>query len=860
MATDPPSFTITGRVRDACFSPERPPAQQLVAVSSRPLPLLFYSVRFPVCLLASALLAAPSAAPALESSGLQPVGTVTACTRTAQGVQLACADGATVFVSLLAPDLVRVRTLFAGQPAAPDHSWAIARTDWPAPDWQLREDPAAITLTTAELEVVIHRAPLLVEFRDAATHRLINADARPAARDPKSGALAAAKRLGFDEHFYGLGEKAARLDRRRGKFTMWNSDTPGYTAGTDPIYQSVPFYLGVDAGQAYGIFYDNSHRATFEFGFLTQESADYSAAGGVLDYYFFHGPALKKILGRYTELTGRMPLPPLWALGHQQSRYSYYPAAMVEQVVAQYRARNLPLDVVHLDIHYMDAYRVFTWNQDRFPDPAGLTARLAREGVRVITIIDPGVKYQPANPAAPGTDYAVFNEGLARDYFLRRQDGSLYIGEVWPGKSVFVDYTKEDARRWWGEQHSALTDRGVAGVWTDMNEPSDFVDKSGESQKDVVFDDLGAKTLYPQNRNTFALNMARATYEGLQRLQPDRRPFVITRAGYAGIQRYAVAWTGDNNATFESLALNVPMFASMGLSGEAFVGADIPGFIGRADGELLVRSYQVAAFAPFCRNHGAIDQYDHEPWRYGAPYEAMVRDALQLRYRLLPFLYTTIEEAHRTGVPLFRPLLLEFQNDESALNLDDQFMVGAALLVAPVLRADQRARDVYLPAGRWYDFASGAVVDSTGQLRRVDAPLERAPIFVRGGSIVPSTIAMNHTGEKPWNPLRFDIYPDAGGAAHGELYEDDGLTPAYQQGALRRTAAAYASGRFTLSTTGSYQPAARRFEVALHAAAAVRGVRVDGRALAPADWARDAAGTLVVRVEDNGQPRTVEFH
>lgn len=817
------------------------------------------SVRLSVRLLASVLLAAPTAAPALDWGGMQSVGAVVAATRIDRGVRLDCAAGATVTLTVLAPDLVRVRTIFAGQPAAPDHSWAIARTDWARTDWQLAESPVAVTLTTGELQVVIHRDPLLIEFREAATGRVINRDERSMARDPKSGRVAAAKRLGFDEHFYGLGEKTAHLDRRRGRFVMWNSDTPGYIEGTDPIYQSIPFYLGWEEGRAYGLFYDNAHRTTFDLGYTGQEAAAYEAAGGVLDYYFFHGPALKKIIGRYTELTGRMPLPPLWALGHQQSRYSYYPDTMVEQVAATYRAHRLPLDVIHLDIHYMDAYRVFTWNQDRFPDPAGLAERLGRQGVRLITIVDPGVKYQPADPAAPGAGYSVFAEGLAKDHFLRRQDGSLYIGEVWPGKSVFVDYTKEDARRWWGDHHRALTDRGVAGIWTDMNEPSDFLDKSGDTQKDVVFDDLGAKSLYAQNRNTFALNMARATYEGLQRLQPDRRPFVITRAGYAGIQRYAITWIGDSNATFDQLALSVPMFASMGLSGQPFVGADTPGFIGRGDGELLVRAYQVAAFTPFCRNHTAVDVYDHEPWRFGVPYENMVRNALELRYRLLPFLYTTLEEAHRTGVPLFRPLLLEFQNDYTALNLDDQFMVGSALLAAPVVRAGERARDVYLPAGRWYDYWTGAALDATGDLRRVDAPLERMPLFVRGGSIVPSTVAMNHTGEKPWNPLRFDVYPDAGGAASGSLYEDDGASPAHERGAFRRTTLSLAGGRLTLGVEGSHQPPARHFEISLHGVPAVREVRLDGKSLAAAHWSREAGGILLIRLEDDGRAHAFEL-
>lgn len=811
-------------------------------------------MRYPVSILASVLLAAPATVPAAELAGLKAVGAVAGVSRSGRGVQLACADGGTVAITVLAPDVIRVRAQFAGQPAVADHSWAVAKTDWAPVSWRLAESAGAITLTTDEVKVVVNRDPLLVEFRDARTDRQVNADARPIARDPKSGRIAAGKRLGFDEHFYGLGEKAAHLDRRRGRFELWNSDTPGYTEGTDPIYQSIPFYCGVEAGEAYGLFFDNSHRSTFEFGHLTQESVDYSAAGGVLDYYFFHGPSLKKIIGRYTELTGRMPLPPLWALGHQQSRYSYYPEATVERLVSEYRARRLPLDVVHLDIHYMDAYRVFTWDRARFPDPAGLSARLARQGVRLITIVDPGVKYQPD---APG--YGVFDEGTARNYFLRRQDGSLYIGEVWPGKSVFVDYTLEAARRWWGEQHRALLDQGIAGIWTDMNEPSDFVDKTGDTQQDVVFDDLGARTLYAQNRNTFALNMARATYEGLQRLQPDRRPFVITRAGYAGIQRYAVTWTGDNNATFDSLALNVSMFASMGLSGQPFVGSDIPGFIGRADGELLARAYQVAAFAPFCRNHGAIDQYDHEPWRYGAPYEASVRQSLELRYRLLPFLYTAIEEAHRTGLPLFRPLLLEFQADESVLNLDNQFMVGSALLAAPVLRANERARDVYLPAGRWYDYWSGTVIESSGMLHRAEAPLDRMPLFVRGGSIVPSTIAMNHTGEKPWSPVRFDVYPDAAGGAAGSLYEDDGASPAYLQGAFRRTQLSLAGDRLSLGLDGEFRTPAREIEIVLHAAGNRSSALLDGKPLAPAAVTRDQAGGLTLRFADDGRPHTLEL-
>lgn len=816
-------------------------------------------------LLTVALLGLALAQPvhALDFTGLRPIGAVQRVDPVPQGVDLACADGATMQIRILAPDLVRVRTLFRGQPAQPDHSWAIARTTWKPVPFQRRDTAGAVTLTTTAVEVVVHRSPLLVEFVDPATHRVINADERPESRDPATGRVGAAKRLGLHEHFYGLGEKAAHLDKRRGEFVMWNSDTPGYVEGTDPIYQSIPFYLGVDRGRAYGIFYDNSYRSTFDFGHTTQEYAGYVADGGVLDYYFFAGPSMKRILGRYTELTGRMPLPPLWALGNQQSRYSYYPASMVEDIVREYRAHDLPLDVMYLDIHYMDGFRVFTWNRRRFPHPSALTAELARQGVKLVTIIDPGVKYQPEG------GYSVFDQGMAHGFFLRRTNGQLYIGKVWPGKAVFVDYTRADARRWWGGLAAALVDHGVAGIWTDMNEPSDFVDKSGASQRDVVFDDLGTHSLYAKNRNVFALNMARATYEGLRRLQPDRRPFVITRAGYAGVQRYSTMWIGDSNATFAALRLNLPMFESLGLSGETFVGSDLPGFIGRGSGELLARSYEVAAFVPLCRNHGAINDYDHEPWRYGAPYEAIVRKYLKLRYRLLPFLYTTLEEAHRTGVPLFRPLLLDFQDDRTALNLDDEFMVGDALLAAPVLRAGDRERDVYLPRGRWYDFWTDHAFTGGGpDLLPVAAPLDRLPLFVRGGTVLPSTIAMNYVGEKPWNPIRFEIYPDAHGAAAGSLYEDDGLTPAYRHGDFRRTFVTYTSDATgaeikLAAPVGPYRPAPHHFEFIVHAAPLPVAVTVDGRpwpARAPGaatGWWRDSSGTFHLRLADDSRAHEV---
>ena len=780
-----------------------------------------------------------AASSAQDITKLEKIGPVVSFTKSEKTVVFNCQDNSQVQVSILAPDLVRIRASFLKPIPAKDHSWAIAKTDWPTTRWSVSENADAVVITTDEIQVVVRRSPLLIEFRDAKTHALINADEQPMAYDgkgllkemmfdPKAGSfVAVAKKFGVAEHFYGLGEKAARLDKRRSAFVNWNSDTPGYLEGRDPIYQTIPFYTALENGNAYGIFFDNSYRSYFDFARSSQQRVWFGAEGGELNYYFFYGPSLRKILNRYADLTGHMPLPPLWALGNQQSRWSYYPDTMVEEVVSEYRKRDLPLDVVHLDIDYMQGYRVFTWDRNRFRSPKELSEKLARQGVKLVTIVDPGVKHQPVAKSAgqitsttPELEpqeqrYYVFEQGVLNNYFQKRANGDLFVPKVWPGDSVFVDYTLPAAREWWGSLHRAYTDNGVAGIWNDMNEPADFVDQTGKNQIDVVSYDEGEKSTHAKNRNVFALLMARATYEGLERLRPNQRPYVITRAGYAGIQRYSTMWTGDTNSTWDALALNVPMFTTLGMSGEPFVGSDVGGFIGRGNGELLVRAYQVSFLAPFCRNHKVIDGYDQEPWRFGKYYEDIIRKYLKLRYQLLPFLYTTLEEAHRTGTPLFRPLVLNYQDDPNTYNLDDEFMIGNDLLVAPIVKPDVTRRLVYLPKGVWYDYWTNRKYDG-GTMISVEAPLETAPMFVRGGAIIPSAPEMNYTGEKPVDPITFNLYPDDKGNASTTLYEDDGISPAYKQGSFRRTTltATRAGGVFTINigaAEGSYNPGPRKF-------------------------------------------------
>ncbi len=717
---------------------------------------------------------------ALDLETLQNIGDIKEATQTENGIRIVCEDKSEVQITALTADLVRIRASFRKSLPEKDHSWAIEKKTWPASKWKLLSNPTEIVFKSDVLKIQIQKKPFLIEFREAKSGNLIQADFSPMRFDPDKGTVAAFKKFGFNEHFYGLGEKAARLDKRRGSFTMWNSDTPGYVEGRDPIYQSIPFYLGLDSGKAYGVFFDNSYKTSFDFGASSQNYASFSSEGGELNYYFFYGPSLKTIVSRYTELTGRPFMPPKWALGNQQSRWSYYPDSVVEKVVDAYRKNDLPLDVIHLDIDYMDGYRVFTWDKTRFPDPKGLITRLQKKGVKTVTIIDPGVKHDPKS------NYSVFKEGIEKDFFLKRQDKSVYIGKVWPGESVFVDYTKDAARNWWGDLHQVLTNAGVAGIWNDMNEPADFFDQTGERQKDVVSEDGGENSLHAKNRNVFGMLMSRATHEGLSRLRPKQRPYVITRAGYAGVQRYSTMWTGDGVTSWESLALSIPMFQTLGLSGESFVGADIPGFQNaRASGELAARWYQVGFLAPFCRNHQIRDGYDHEPFRYPKLYQDIVRKYLKLRYRLMPFLYTLLEESHRTGLPLFRPLVLNYQTDPNVVGLDDEFILGEDLLAAPILSAGKEQRLVYLPEGEWLDFWTHKRFKG-GQFITAVAPLETTPLYLRAGSIVPMGPEMNFIGEKASDPLTLVISLDASGKATGSLYEDDGESLDYQSGKFSR--------------------------------------------------------------------------
>jgi alpha-glucosidase len=552
-------------------------------------------------------------------------------------------------LTVLSPEIVRLR--FSPTPAfGRDHSYAVVARDFGDPGVTFDVGSDRSVVTTRALKVTVRHSPFRVSFATAAGESLDE-------DDPDLGTAVAGtrvkvwKRLREDEHVYGLGEKMGRLDKRgQGlggyAYTMWNSDTPGYDSGTDPIYVSVPFAMVVRKGRAHGIFLDNTFRTTIDVGHETQELLAFGVPAGELDYYFIDGPGPKQVIERYTALTGRTPLPPLWALGYHQCRYSYYPEAKVRFIAENFRVRQIPADTIWLDIHYLDNYKPFTWDRERFPDPKKLVSDLRAQGFRVVTILDPHPKKE--------TGYLPYDSGKAGGHFVKNPDGTDYEGPVWPsnapvnpGPSVFPDFSKPAAREWWGGLYKQLTDVGIAGIWNDMNEPAVFTPYIHTMPTTVRHDNEGQPTDHREIHNVYGMLMTQSTFEGLEHLRPDERPFVLTRASYAGGQRYAAVWPGDNVSNWPHLLQSLPTLMGLGLSGFPFVGSDIGGFEQAPSAELFTRWLQTGAFYPFMRTHTSIGTPDQEPWSYGARYEAINRRAIELRYELLPHVYQVMREARR---------------------------------------------------------------------------------------------------------------------------------------------------------------------------------------------------------------------
>jgi alpha-glucosidase len=767
---------------------------------------------------------------------------VTASRATANGVEIRSGN-AVMQISALREDVVRVRVGPTGQ-LPEDASWAVlpaSRTATVAvtPD----SSASAVGFRTAKLQVAVRRDPLELTVTDTTGHVIFaQLPGRPI--EYNGTAFRMYMKSPEDEHYFGLGDKPGPIDRRNEAFTDWNTDAFGWQESTDPIYKSIPYFMTFRKGVAAGIFLDNTWRASFEFNKEYRDGYSFGSENGPLDFYILYGPEPKAVVETWTWLTGPTPLPPLWSLGYQQSRYSYYPEAEVRRIASTLRTEHIPADVIWLDIDYQLKNRPFTVDPERFPHFDQMIKDLKAEHLRTVVITDLHLA------DLPNAGYKPYDEGAAGDHFVKNPDGSTYVGVVWPGKAVFPDFTQKTSRDWWGTLYADFVSKGIAGFWNDMNEPAIFLVPSKTMPDDVQHrvEEPGFQTrttMHLEVHNIFGMQNSRGTFEGLQRLEPNTRPFVMTRASYAGGHRYAATWTGDNSSNWSHLRQTVPQLLNLGLSGFAMAGADVGGFAASPQPELLTRWFEVAAFQPIDRDHTAVGTKPQEPWENGTPEDVSLRRRyIEERYRLLPYLYTTAEEMSRTGLPIDRPLFLEFPNgavDGQPLDLSNggAFLFGADLLVAQSPFPDEV--DDYtlgLPPVGWYDYWTGARVDASTGRRGIDnaavvqpevrihRTLDTLPVFARAGAIVPEQPLVESTDEKPQGPLTLRVYPPTaiGNDCAGSLYLDDGVSYNFRQGAfLRLRFSCRLNGQGIVVTVapreGSFEPWWRQFSVEIYGAA-----------------------------------------
>jgi alpha-glucosidase len=730
-------------------------------------------------------------------------------------------DVARIRVTALTDSILRVR-IGKGGALGEDASWAVPS--------DVRHHSVPVTATpdgfqTKSVAVHVDPASLRLNVTDLQGRTIVADSAEPIRFDGTAFELG--KALPIDQHIFGMGDKTGLLDRRGYTLTDWNTDFFGFAPSSDPIYKSIPFYIGTSGdGYSYGLFLDNSWRSTFDFGHRDASSIEISAPDGPIDYYVIAGPSVAEVTRRYAEITGKPPLAPQWALGYQQSRWGYSSDSEVRAVGQHLRTDRIPADVIWMDIDYQDRNRPFTVNTKTFPDLKKLNNDMAGDGFRLVAITDLHVAYLPDH------GYAPYNTGIAGNHFVHKADGSLYVAPVWPGPAVFPDFTRAATRTWWGDQYRDFIADGFAGFWNDMNEPAVFETPTKTMPLDNIHriesDDFAARDAsHLEIHNVFGMQNTRGTAEGMARLRPGVRPFVMTRASYAGGQRYAVTWTGDNSSTWDHLRLCMEQLINLGLSGFSYSGCDVGGFVGGASPDLLTRWYEFAAFTPVFRNHAANDAPHAEPWVDGPEHLAIRRKFIEARYRLMPYLYALAEQNSRTGDPIMRPVFYDYPD---ALKFDcDQamsFTVGRSLLVAGPPRPESpQPFKVCLPAGGWYDYWTGAPV---AEHKFTLAPkLDAVPLYVRAGTILPRQPLVQSTMQAPSGPLELDIYP--GDDCRGELYFDDGTHvngPSLRQTVQCTMTPTGVSLRFG-PRTGKYRPWWKHIAVTVHGARPARMTIVD---------------------------------
>ncbi len=693
-----------------------------------------------------------------------------------------------------------------------DFSYAIdADAKFDKTIFTLNDTGNAVEVTTSEIICLINKTNLEVKIYNH-QRQLICEDDGGFHWEPNDKAggnyVYCSKAIQHHECFYGLGDKPAVLNLRGKRFTNWGTDTYGFKKDQDPLYRNIPFYYGLHNNIGYGIFFDNTFQTYFDFGKENNHTLSFWAAGGEMNYYFIYGPQLLSVAEQYVAITGRPQLPPKWALGYQQSKWSYYPEAKVWELAHTFRTKNIPCDVIHLDIDYMQGFRCFTWDIERFPDPARMIKELAAHGFKIVTIIDPGIKVDKS--------YWVFQQAIEKNLFCRRQDGDYMMGKVWPGDCYFPDFTNPEARNWWAGLYKELLEQGVSGIWNDMNEPAVF--ETGTFPDDVRHNYDGQNVSHRKAHNVYGMLMARATHQGVKYFNKEKRPFVLTRSGYAGVQRYAAIWTGDNVASWEHIWVANMQCQRLSISGVSFCGTDIGGFIGEPDGELFVRYIQMAIFHPFFRGHSSSDQGDKEPWAFGAAYEELIRKAIEMRYQLLPYIYTVFWQHVEHGTPMIRPLVFMAQRDNETHMRMDEFGFGDQMLICPINESAASGRKMYLPHGNWYYYWNDKAVKG-GHEVYAEATLDKFPLFIKAGAVIPHQPVVQHTGEQP-RQMTLHIYFSVNRNT-SLLYEDDGENYTYQQGNCSVKKFTVFGNRKQMrivqDVTGNYQTAYTNYRIIIHA-------------------------------------------
>ncbi len=681
---------------------------------------------------------------------------------------------------------------------------------------EVTEDKTNYIITTSKLICKVEKQSLQVSLYDAKDNVLINQDEIGFHWEESyefGGDIVKMSKVSQKaESYYGLGDKPVDVNLKGKRFENWVTDSYAFGKNTDPIYKAIPFYTAIHDNKSYGIFFDNTFKTHFDFAHERRNVTSFWAQGGEMNYYFIYGPQMSDVVANYTDLTGKPhALPPLWALGFHQCKWSYYPESNVKQITKTFRDLQIPCDAIYLDIDYMDGFRCFTWDKQHFPDPKRMVKELEDDGFKTVVIIDPGIKID--------LEYEVFKEALDKDYFCKRADGPYMKGKVWPGECYFPDYTRPEVREWWsGLFKELIEDIGVKGVWNDMNEPAVMDVPNKSFPNDVRHDYDGNHCSHRKAHNVYGMQMARATYHGLKKYSYPKRPFVITRAAYSGTQRYTSTWMGDNVATWEHLAIANNQAQRMAMSGFSFAGSDIGGFAEQPQGELFARWIQLGIFHVFCRVHSSGDHGDQEPWVFGDEITDIVRKFVELRYQLLPYLYTAFWNHINNGTPILKSLVLFDQEDAHTHYRSDEFVYGEHILVCPIQEPNAKGRRMYIPRGKWYNFWTDDVIDG-GKEMWVDAELDSMPIFIKEGAVIPKYPVQQYVGEKDFDEITLDVYYKEG-KEKSQLYDDahDGYD--YKKGrySLRTFKVTGKKNEFILQQhkQGKFDAAYKKFNVVLH--------------------------------------------